>query len=468
VHTFRRLGESFILDVETMQCYAVTPALAAVVDALAARQRGAREPSRLPAARAVRPLLDRLRGIGVVTSAPPPAPRLPRRAGVRHLELMVTHACTLRCRYCYGAAIGAGSRHLYGADDAEMPWEVAAKAVDVLLRESGRAARVSVTFFGGEPLLALDLVRRLVPHARERAAAAGKRLDLSLSTNGIGLTDEVVTFLVDNDIGCQVSIDGPPAVHDANRRTAAGGGSYTLALPGIRRLLAARPGRVTARVTVAHGAVAVPETVVHLLGLGFGSVHVEPAVGGSGESAVDAAEIDAMCAQDERLARLLVERVRSDRVFAYHNLVRFVRSSRVVRERLAHHCGAARTLVAVARDGSMYPCHRFVGMPAYRMGDVRHGLDRALQRHVLALTVDERPGCRACWARYLCGGGCWKHAVDAHAGLERPDEALSCRLIRHQIECALAINAALPVSDAELLGRRWREGVAPHLAPEEG
>jgi len=467
VHAFRRLGGTFVLDVETMQCYETTPAVAAVVEALAARRRGAPAPAHRPAARAVRPALDHLRRIGIVTPAPPRLPRLARRAGIRHLELMVTHACTLRCRYCYGAATGAGSRHLYGEEAAEMPLDVALQSVEMLLRCAGGAPRVSLTFFGGEPLLALDLIRRVVPYARERAAAAGKRLDLSLSTNGIGLSAEAVDLLVANDIGCQVSIDGPPELHDANRVTAAGAGSYALALPGIRRLLAARPGRVTARVTVAHGRVRLPEVVEHLLGLGFGAVHVEPALGGCGGCGVDAGDVAAMCEQNEALARVLVARVRADRVFAYHNLVRHVRSSRVVRRRLAHHCGAARTLLAVARDGGVYPCHRFVGMAAYRMGDVRSGPDLALQRRVLGLTVDDRPGCRECWARYLCGGGCWKHAVDAHGDLERPDEALACRLIRHQIECALAVNAALPVSDAEVLGRRWRQGVAPHLAPEE-
>ena len=468
-HVFRRLDGTFLFDVETLLCYEVTPAVAQVVEAL--QQGGARRrldrPLRGPAPRAVRPVLEHLRRAGIVRTGAPGRPWLLRRSGVRHLELMVTHACTLRCRYCYGAAIGAGSRHLYGEDDAEMPWEVAERGVEMLLRASGRAARVSLTFFGGEPLLALDLIRAIVPHARERAAAAGKALDLSLSTNGIGLSAEVVELLVANDIGCQVSIDGPPEVHDANRLTAAGAGSYALALPGIRRLLAARPGRVTARVTVARGAVRLPEVVEHLLGLGFGAVHVEPALGGCAGCGVDADDVAAVCEQNEALARLLVARVRDDRVFAYHNLVRHVRSSRVVRQRLAHHCGAARTLLAVARDGSLYPCHRFVGMAEYRMGDVWSGPDLALQRRVLGLTVDERPGCRECWARYLCGGGCWKHAVDAHGALERPDEALTCRLMRHQIECALAVNAALSVSDADVLGRGWRESVAPHLAPEE-
>ncbi len=452
-----------------MLCYQVTPAVAQVVEAIrrGVHCRSGNGSLRWPAPRVARTVLAHLRRLGIVRAGISARPRLPLRAGVRHLELMVTHACNLRCRYCYGAAIGAGSRHLYGEDDADMPWEVARRGVELLLQGSGRAPRVSLTFFGGEPLLALDLIRRVVPFARAQAEAAGKAIDLSLSTNGIGLSAEVVQFLVANDIGCQVSIDGPAGIHDANRPAASGAGSYAQALPGVRRLLAARPGRVTARVTVARALVHLPEVVEHLLGLGFAAVHVEPALGGCGDSAVDAADVATMCEQNEDLARLLVARVRADRVFAYHNLVRHIRQSRVVRQRLAHHCGAARTLLAVARDGAFYPCHRFVGLAEYRMGDVWSGPDFTLQRRVLALTVDERPGCRECWARYLCGGGCWKHAVDAHGTLERPDEELTCRLIRHQIECALAVNAALSVSDAEVLGRGWRESEAPHLAPEE-
>ena len=81
-------------------------------------------------------------------------------------------------------------------------------------------------------------------------------------------------------------------------------------------------------------------------------------------------------------------------------------------------------------------------MPDYAMGDLETGFDPTLGRRMRHLTVDRRPGCSRCWARHLCGGGCWKHGVDMRGELAANDEAHGCALIRHQLECALAINAA--------------------------
>ena len=142
---------------------------------------------------------------------------------------MVTHGCNMRCRYCYGSDEREGwqdARHLYGSSEAGMSRDTARRGVDFLFEASGGFRDLSVVFFGGEPLLEFDLIRSVVAYVREREQASGKRVALSLSTNGLSLTPAVVEFLVAQNIGCQVSIDGPEAMHDRNRRLADGRGSY--------------------------------------------------------------------------------------------------------------------------------------------------------------------------------------------------------------------------------------------------
>jgi uncharacterized protein len=247
-----------------------------------------------------------------------------------------------------------------------------------------------------------------------------------------------------------------------------GKGSYERILPGIKRLIAARPGRVPARVTVAHGNVDLPAAVEHLLKLGFGSVHIEPAIGSSGALTVSREDVEAMKKQNEELALFLVRSVRRNRYFNYTNLVKFIRQTRVVRDRLAHYCGAGRTYFALSQDGYFYPCHRFVGLEEYRMGSVDSGMDTTLQKKILDLTVDCRPKCKDCWARYLCGGGCWKHAVDMNGCLEVPDNDFSCEIIRHEIECAMAINSELKVEDKDILSDLYEKDAEPYLVADKG
>ena len=186
-----------------------------------------------------------------------------------------------------------------------------------------------------------------------------------------------------------------------------------------------------------------PGVFAHLRGLGFGSVHVEPALWGSGEAALDDADIDTLLKQEEEVAGQIVAGVEEGEVREYHALTRLIRETRVIRERRRYFCGAGRGLVCLASDGSYYPCHRLAGRQDYRLGAVDSGIDDTRRQPYRLLHVDARPGCRTCWARYLCGGGCWDHAIGAHDTLKEPDEEKACRIMRRRIELAMAVNALL-------------------------
>ena len=476
-HLFERFGKQILFNIETMLFYEATPVVSDLVSSLA------KNPEADPVEQ-LRKRYGRWEIKNAITYLEKEGffrndegdyrsvrPILKKRWGIGHLELLVTHRCNMACRYCYGAhgqEQWEGKPYLYGADSGGMSFDTAKQGVDYLFEASGPQKELSVIFFGGEPLLEIDLLERIVPYVRGKEKEAGKKVDFSLSTNGLLLSPKVVDFLAKNRIGCQVSIDGPAGIHDRTRVFPNGEGTYNAILPGVEWLISRRPGKVPARVTIAGGLIDLHETVNHLLDLGFGSVHVEPAIGSSGDLEVTQEDVEEIKKQNESLAVFLVESVRNNRFFNYSNLVKHIRQTRVVKERLAHYCGAGRTYFALAQDGGFYPCHRFVGMDAYKMGDIDNGIDLTLQKKILSLTVDNRPVCRDCWARYLCGGGCWKHAVDAHGSLETPEEELSCQIIRHEIECAMAINSELAISDQDILSTIYEEASEPYLVTDKG
>jgi uncharacterized protein len=66
----------------------------------------------------------------------------------------------------------------------------------------------------------------------------------------------------------------------------------------------------------------------------------------------------------------------------------------------------------VSADGELAACHRFVGDAEEAMGSLDAGVDRVRQAHWLeARHVHRQEPCRACWARYLCGGGCHHEVI---------------------------------------------------------
>lgn len=99
-------------------------------------------------------------------------------------------------------------------------------------------------------------------------------------------------------------------------------------------------------------------------------------------------------------------------------------------------CQAGWGAVAVAPNGDLYPCHRFVGLEQFRLGNIEDGISSDRQIPFCAHPVDGRPICQACWARYFCGGGCayqnWQQQGDLHT----PAEAF-CALAQERLRCAL-------------------------------
>lgn len=141
------------------------------------------------------------------------------------VALILTHRCNFACGYCY-----AGEHHKTDVDEG-----VLARAVELLFADN--AETVQLSFFGGEPFLAFDAMKRAVLLAEREAAARGRRLVLACTTNGSLLDEERVRFVREHGMRVTVSLDGVEEAHDLQRPRAGGGGSFAQAHGGLRRLL---------------------------------------------------------------------------------------------------------------------------------------------------------------------------------------------------------------------------------------
>jgi uncharacterized protein len=96
-----------------------------------------------------------------------------------------------------------------------------------------------VSFYGGEPLLELDLIKAVVAEARSHPDWPPFRF--IIDTNGTLLNDEAVAFITQEGVHLQISLDGPRHLHDLHRVTQDGRGSHAVILAGLQRLLQRRP-----------------------------------------------------------------------------------------------------------------------------------------------------------------------------------------------------------------------------------
>ncbi len=427
-HHFFLFGQNFLLDVPTSSLL--------LVDADA--RRALTDPAR--ASRSARRELADLKDRGLLLPDPiREGIRPPREPSwLKALCLHVAHDCNLRCSYCF-----AGSGR-FGGSRGIMPPEVGRAAIDLLLDASGPIRQLEVDFFGGEPLLALETVRRVVEYGHARATERGKQINFTLTTNATLLSEETLAFLNREGISLVLSLDGRPTVHDRFRPGPGGRGSYDRAVAGIKRAVAARAGAsYYVRGTFTRANLDFAEDVRHLLSLGLDRLSLEPVVALPGEDySLREEDLPRVEEEYERLATLYLERARAGRPFVFFHFAIDLDQGPCLAKRLSG-CGAGHRYLAVTPDERLYPCHQFVGRERYLLGDLTHGITRAeLSTEFAGADIFHKRGCLDCWARYFCGGGCHANADLHHGSILQPDE-LGCRLLRKRLECALAIRAML-------------------------
>jgi len=379
------------------------------------------------------------------------------------LCLHVAHDCDLRCGYCF-----AQSGH-YGGKRGIMPFEIAKAAIDRLVGQSGPRRNLEIDFFGGEPLLAWDTVTRAVGYVRAHEGVWGKRFRFTLTTNGLALADDRIDFLNREMDNLVLSLDGRRDTHDALRRTPAGEGSYDAVLNNLRRVLATRRRSYYLRGTFTARNPDFVDDLLHMADLGFQNLSMEPVVLPAAHPlALREEHMDTVCRAYDRLLEIMSRR---DDFSFFHFTVDLAQGPCVYKR--LRGCGAGFAYAAVSPSGDLYPCHQFVGQPAYKMGNVRGGggdggydgdgdgdgdVDgdvgvNAATAHEIAkrlsrLTVDAKPACAACWARFYCGGGC------AAAGVllgGQPDSVyeLGCRMQKKRLECAILLRVGRMISEDE-------------------
>ncbi len=357
------------------------------------------------------------------------------------IVLNVNTGCNLACRYCYKedlAVPAAGKR---------MSMEVAARSIDLLLEQAEQRPKVSVVFFGGEPLTNMPLIRQVVDYAEERARERGKAVDFALTTNATLLTEELVSYFDAHRFGLSVSMDGPPVVHDRNRRTVGGHGTYEVVARKVRMLLARyRSKPVGARVTLTAGTTEVEAIHEHLRGqLGFHEVGYAPVTGAElAGPTLSAAELAEVYAGFERLGAQYLAAALVGRNTGFANMHQLMTDLHEGR-RKALPCGAGVGLLAVDHQGGLNLCHRFTGSDLPTFGDVEHGIASERLGAFLEHAAD-RSGthCASCHIRNLCAGGCY-HESWVRYGDPHHRTYHYCNLLRRWVDFGIRVYAEISV-----------------------
>jgi uncharacterized protein len=370
---------------------------------------------------------------------------------LQSLVMNLTNQCNLSCAYCY--EFGEDKVATPEGKPKFMDFETAKASVQFLLAESPGRKAVHITFFGGETLMNFPLLKQVVTYANEQAAAQGRTIDFSLTTNATLLTPAIIEFLSENRIGVTVSMDGPAELHDKLRVFANGQGSYSIIEPRVRALIEGHRTRpITARVTLTNGVTDVVRIFRHLKqDLGFHEVGFAPVTTSTNRLyAIGERGMDGVLEQFHVLADEYLQYALRGEMHGFSNV------SDTIAElyqgvNKSHPCGAGLGLMGVGPSGDIAPCHRFVDSDTHSLGNIKTGVDREKQSDFLTRgNINSKYDCHTCWARPLCAGGCHHEAFVRYGDTGHPNLHY-CDWIRDWTDTCLRIYGAISAQNPEFL-----------------
>jgi len=309
------------------------------------------------------------------------------------LTICPTMNCNFDCPYCF-------EHHRPGKMTQEVQDDVVALAERMMDASGGK--RLSVTWFGGEPLLAADVIESLSERLMALAEKCGAPYSAGIVTNGYLLTRKNAEMLGRCKVSsCQVTIDGMGAVHDATRHLTGGGATFGRIVDNLRNVKL--PFRVNIRQNVQESNLnevpAVREFIRKLAEESGNDIVYAPApVSGNQATQERGARVGLLCDTDLSEIGLLQEAGR----FAVGR---------------GHYCGANTLLgVGIDEEGRLFKCWEVAGDPLNAFGNAHDWkpddpLNTAsdpdnLTKYVNTALPNGDEECRECVWLPMCVGGC--------------------------------------------------------------
>ena len=360
----------------------------------------------------------------------------PMKSGfVKALCIHICHDCNFRCRYCF-ADEGA-----YHSKRESMSFETAKAAVDFLIANSGNRKVLEMDFFGGEPLMNLDVLKKTVYYAKEEGAKHGKKFLFTTTTNALLLNDETIQFFNEEMENVVLSLDGRKEVHDAIRKSINGKGTFDLIIDKIKKFISLRGEKsYYVRGTFTAKNLDFSKDVLFIADQGVDSISMEPVVTEIPDLAITQEHIPAIEKEYETLCEEYLKRHFEGKGFNFFHFNVDLEGGPCLSKRVSA-CGAGNEYFSVVPNGDLYPCHQFASDENFRMGSVFEGITRPDIREKFATScLFTRKKCENCFAKFICSGGCSANNYHFNGDVDEPYET-TCAMMKKRIECAMHIVA---------------------------
>lgn len=348
--------------------------------------------------------------------------------------LNVSHDCNLACKYCF-----AGEGEYHGKREL-MDVETGKRALEFLIENSGSRKNIEVDFFGGEPLINFDVVKDLVSYGRKLEKDSDKKFRFTLTTNGVLIDDDFMDFADKELVNVVLSMDGRKEIHDFMRPFRGGQDSYDHIVTNVNKFVEKRGDKKHyIRGTFTRHNLDFSKDILHMADLGYKEISIEPVVAPDSEDyAIKESDVPVLLEEYEKLAVEMANRQGTKEEFNFFHFNIDLTGGPCVYKRLSG-CGAGSEYVAITPNGDIYPCHQFVGMQEFIIGNVFTGIrNTELMEEFKGVNVYTKKECKTCFANMYCSGGCMANAYNSTGDIKGV-YSIGCELERKRVECAIML-----------------------------
>lgn len=304
---------------------------------------------------------------------------IPEPYKLAEYEIILSWDCNQACCYCFN-------------NKSSVVQEVKTFTPEILdqsvafIRDTASEDTIHLQFFGGEPMLFMDVIETFIRKVRE--ACPAKKLSLTMTTNFTAATRQAIDFLQQNNFALLVSLDGPAMVHELNR----GIGTFAVVMDNLAYALS-KNMFISARATVCANTLKYFEQsweFLNKLGIPFKWLLNND----------DEYPTEDLYGLTDTL-RHLYER--------YRNNNDLVLSEYADRINSARYCINPYRTISIRYDGSLVICSR----ANWVIGSVAEGITQYERIKDLPFyTQTKHPDCLDCPAEPWCHGGCFACHVE--------------------------------------------------------
>ena len=319
-------------------------------------------------------------------------------SSILSLVIAPTMNCNFACTYCY---------EKNQLQNCLMSEEIQDAIISYIEAYSGAIRNLKIEWYGGEPLLAIEIINRM----NERILAICKdnyiQCDEQMITNGYLLDRKHIEFLNNNRISkIQVTLDGIAQTHDSRRMHRTGKGTYYQIMENLKLCKLFYQGRVDLRVNVDRYNINEVDKLVEELKAQEIFDYVNLYLGrvtDTNEPTCNDSCLSCQCFAEQNVNFIMKNQ----------ELKKYLQAS--YPHPIGNNCAADYNCsLVIASNGDLYKCHMEIGQQEQCVGNILNfeQVDISKIKKTLMWDSTQDRICGSCKYLPVCMGGCAKERTE--------------------------------------------------------